>query len=96
MDTTKTYPPSVPVLNAAQAQTLADFNNPWKLSFWLFYKLPAAWFMGVRVKQLTTQQSIVRLPYAWRSQNPFKSIYFGRISLSRSGKDCHVGDKCRG
>jgi hypothetical protein len=43
---------------------------------YLLYKLPAAWFMGVRVKQMTPERSHITLPYGWRSQNPFQSIYF--------------------
>ena len=32
--------------------------------------------MGVRVRSLTTDRSDVTVPYGWRSQNPFRSIYF--------------------
>ena len=46
------------------------------MGFFLFYKLPSAWFMGVRVKKVTPEFCEVTLPYQWRSQNPFKSIYF--------------------
>ncbi len=42
----------------------------------MFLKLPAAWFMGVRVKSCTTEVCEVKLPYGWRSQNPFRSTYF--------------------
>jgi Domain of unknown function (DUF4442) len=63
-------------LNAAQEARLNDFNSPIKMWFWLLFKLPAAWFMGVRIKQVTPEKAEVSLPYAWRSQNPYKSIYF--------------------
>ena len=32
--------------------------------------------MGVKVKKLTPEKGEVTLPYGWRSQNPFQSIYF--------------------
>lgn len=45
---------------------------------WLFLwgKLPSAAFMGMRVQTCTPERCTVRLPYGWRSQNPFQSIYF--------------------
>ena len=62
-------------LNAAQQKQLTDSNNRFKMAAWLFKTLPAAWFMGVRVKSVTSEKAEVTLPYHWRSQNPFKSIY---------------------
>lgn len=46
------------------------------MQLYMFLKLPAAWFMGIRVKQCTLEQCEVVLPFSWRAQNPFKSIYF--------------------
>ena len=63
-------------LSERQMTRLSDFNNSLKMNLWLFYKLPAAWFMGVRVKKITAERGEVTLPYGWRSQNPFNSIYF--------------------
>ena len=63
-------------LSERQMTRLSDFNNGLKMWFWLLYKLPAAWFMGVRVKKITAERGEVTLPYGWRSQNPFNSIYF--------------------
>jgi Domain of unknown function (DUF4442) len=76
MENTLVAPPSVIELNTAQKKVLADFNSPFKLWFWLLYKLPGAWFMGVRLKSLTPERCEMTLPYGWRSQNPFNSIYF--------------------
>jgi hypothetical protein len=47
-----------------------------KQRLFLFTKLPSAWFMGFRVKDITTEKCEVTLPYSWWSQNPFKSVYF--------------------
>jgi len=55
---------------------LRNINSPWRFPLFLWWKLPAAAFMGVRVKHCDAQQAVVRLPYGWRSQNPFRSIYF--------------------
>lgn len=74
--TTKIASPSVFALSESQVRQLATINNPIKMGFFLFYKLPAAWFMGVRLKKADAERCEVTLPYHWRSQNPFKSIYF--------------------
>jgi Domain of unknown function (DUF4442) len=76
MMATLTATPSVLKLNDAQNERLNDFNSAFKLWFWLLFKLPAAWFMGVRVRYVTPEKTAITLPYGWRSQNPFNSIYF--------------------
>ena len=63
------------LLNAAQQKQISDSNNRFKMTAWLFTVLPAAWFMGVRVKSVSSEKAEVTLPYHWRSQNPFQSIY---------------------
>jgi acyl-coenzyme A thioesterase PaaI-like protein len=63
-------------LSERQISRMADLNNAFKMWFFLLINLPAAWFMGVRVKKITAERGEVTLPYAWRSQNPFNSIYF--------------------
>jgi len=74
--TSKIASPSIFALSESQVRHLANINNPIKMGFFLFYKLPAAWFMGVRLKKADTERCEVTLPYHWGSQNPFKSIYF--------------------
>ncbi len=51
-------------------------NSPLKMRLFLFWKLPMAWFAGIGVQQCDAQRAVVRLPYGWRSQNPFRSTYF--------------------
>jgi Domain of unknown function (DUF4442) len=55
---------------------LKSLNNSWRMRLYLLWKLPAAWFMGIGVRSCTEQRAVVGLPYGWRSQNPFRSIYF--------------------
>lgn len=61
-------------MNKARFFRLANSN--WRMKFFLLWKLPAAWFMGIGVKYCDEDRTVVRLPYGWRSQNPFHSIYF--------------------
>jgi acyl-coenzyme A thioesterase PaaI-like protein len=48
----------------------------WKFQFFLLQKLPAAWFMGIRITSLQAGSAQAQLPFRWRSQNPFRSTYF--------------------
>lgn len=50
--------------------------TPKKLNQYLFLKLPAAYWSGVRVKNITESQCIVQVRHKWFNQNPFKSMYF--------------------
>jgi len=42
----------------------------------LFIKLPAAWWCGVRLDKLSDTDAISRVRFRWINQNPFKSMYF--------------------
>ncbi len=59
-----------------KANFLKSAHNSLKMSCFLFLRLPGAWFMGVRLRELNDEFCTVALPYRWRSQNPFRSIYF--------------------
>ncbi|HRZ31163.1 MAG TPA: DUF4442 domain-containing protein, partial [Flavobacterium sp.] len=46
------------------------------LNKFLFLKLPSAFWCGVRVKSIETNQCVVTVKYRWINQNPFNSMYF--------------------
>lgn len=50
--------------------------TPKKINTFLLFKLPAAFFTGVRVKTLTDEVSVVNVTHKWVNQNPFKSIFW--------------------
>ena len=50
--------------------------SPLKLNFFLFFKLPSAFWSGVRVKSISKEQCVVTVKHRWFNQNPFKSMYF--------------------
>lgn len=52
-----------------------DFSSS-KLNTFLFFKLPSAFWCGVRVKSLTAEKCEVTVKHGWFNQNPFKSMYF--------------------
>jgi len=50
--------------------------TPSKLNTFLLFKLPSAYFSGVRVKQISTEKCTVSVKHRWVNQNPFNSMYF--------------------
>lgn len=51
-------------------------NSRWRMGLFLWWKLPSAAFMGIRLLHCDGQEAVIRLPYRWTSQNPFRSTYF--------------------
>ncbi|WP_179319555.1 DUF4442 domain-containing protein [Winogradskyella helgolandensis] len=50
--------------------------TPSKLNKYLMFKLPAAYFTGVRTKLLNDSTCIVKVKHRWVNQNPFKSMFW--------------------
>lgn len=50
--------------------------TPSKLNAFLMFKLPSAYFCGVRVKQISGEQCVASVKHRWINQNPFDSLYF--------------------
>ncbi len=63
-------------LNAAQRRLASRMMRPWLYRLFAWRKLPSTAWWGVKVPQLTAERCVVTLPYGWRTQNPFRSIYF--------------------
>ena len=42
----------------------------------MLYKLPSAFFCGVRVQSISEDNAVVKVKHRWINQNPFKSIYW--------------------
>jgi hypothetical protein len=54
--------------------------NPLIFWFAMLVKLPTAVFWRLKMVRLDPEQCVVSIPYFWRSQNPFKSIYFAALA----------------
>ena len=50
--------------------------SPSKLNTFLMFKLPSAYFCGVRTKSLTDVQCVVTVKHRWINQNPFNSMFW--------------------
>ncbi len=50
--------------------------SPAKINTFLLFKLPAAYFTGVRVKSISETSCITSVKHRWINQNPFKSMFW--------------------
>ena len=50
--------------------------NPNRINRFLLYKLPAAWFTGVRVTSINDDKCEVKVKYRWINQNPYRSMFW--------------------
>jgi hypothetical protein len=50
--------------------------KPRKINSFLLFKLPSAFFCGVRLKSITKEEAVVTVKHRWINQNPFNSMYF--------------------
>ncbi len=50
--------------------------TPSKLNTFMFFKLPSAFWSGVRVKSISPEVCTVTVKHRWFNQNPFNSMYF--------------------
>lgn len=76
MNTVKSGTPLKPEALAYQRK----MSNPLYFWFGMLIKLPSAIFWKFRIKKLDAEKCIVTIPYSWRTQNPFKSIYFAAMA----------------
>ena len=64
------------VKSSSDHEIIRQLKSPWKLKWFFLTKLPSCLWWGVSLKSLDANQAQIQLPYSWRTQNPFKSIYF--------------------
>jgi hypothetical protein len=50
--------------------------TPRKINLFMLYKLPSAYFCGVRVLSISDDKAVVKVKHRWINQNPFKSLYW--------------------
>lgn len=53
-----------------------------KLNRFLFFKLPSAFWCGVRVGYIDNSICKATVKYKWINKNPFKSIYFAVLAMA--------------
>jgi len=50
--------------------------TPRNIHFFLFFRLPSAFWCGVRVQSISADECVTRVRHRWINQNPFRSMYF--------------------
>ena len=61
---------------------IRSMRHPVKFRMFLFSRLPAALFSGVRLKEIDEQHCVTIVPYKWFTRNPFRSTYFACLSMA--------------
>jgi len=52
------------------------------LNLFLAFKLPSAYFSGIRVTAISEQKAVARVKHRWINQNPFKSLYWATQGMA--------------
>jgi hypothetical protein len=69
-------------MNVSTEKFIKMVRHPVKFRMFLFWKLPAAFFSGVRIKEIDETRSVVSVPFKWLTQNPFRSTYFASLAMA--------------
>ena len=54
----------------------SDMSKESQFNKFMFFKLPAAWWCGVRLRYMDSQRAEVTVKHRWINQNPFKSMFW--------------------
>lgn len=69
-------------MSASQQNFFKLAKHPFKFRMFLCYKLPAAFFSGVKLREIDEDICITSVPYKWLTQNPFRSTYFASLAMA--------------
>lgn len=67
--------------------------HPLKYRLFLLSRLPLVFFTGTRIREITTEHSVVSVKYKWLNQNPFHSLYFAVLAMAA---ELSTGALCMG
>jgi hypothetical protein len=66
----------------ALSEFIHTATTSWKLNLALFLRLPAAFFSGVRLREMSGSHAVATVPFKWLTQNPFRSTYFASQAMA--------------
>lgn len=67
-------------MNEKSKQYQQQALNPFLFKLGMLRRLPSVAFWGISIVTLDEARCEVKIPFTWRTQNPFGSIYFGALS----------------
>ncbi len=53
-----------------------------KLNRFLLFKLPSAYFSGIRVSSISDSEAMATVKHQWINQNPFRSLYWATQGMA--------------
>lgn len=53
-----------------------------KLNRFLLFKLPSAYFSGIRVSSISDTEAMATVKHQWINQNPFRSLYWATQGMA--------------
>ena len=69
-------------LNARSEAVRRRLLRPWNFRLYLWARLPLAACAGLSLRRLDDGGCTVALPGGWRTQNPFRSMYFAAQAMA--------------
>lgn len=69
-------------MHPQQASFSRLVNNRARFRWYLFTRLPAAYFSGIRVQAVTPERCVASVPFKWLTRNPFRSTYFASLAMA--------------
>ncbi|RMH20501.1 MAG: DUF4442 domain-containing protein [Acidobacteria bacterium] len=77
---------ALPLTDAAEDPAFLKLRrrltNRWLVGLFMLAKFPLGFFAGLRVKSLTRERCETTVPFGWRTQNPFRSMYFAAQAMA--------------
>ncbi|MDQ2720163.1 MAG: DUF4442 domain-containing protein [Bacteroidota bacterium] len=67
---------------ATEDKFLNLINHPVQFRMYLFFKIPSAFFSGIKIKKCTAEKCVTSVPFKWFTQNPFRSTYFASLAMA--------------
>ena len=67
-------------LTSEARKYLNDIRSNGKIRLYFLKNLPTAFWWGLKVVEVTAEHCKVSIPFNWRTQNPFNSIYFAALA----------------
>ncbi len=61
---------------------VAKISSPIQFGFFLATKLPAAFFVGLKLKSINEETCVITVKHTWFSKNPFNSMYFAAEAMA--------------
>lgn len=62
--------------NTSNFQKILCEMTPKQINWFLLFKLPSAFFTGVRVREISSEKCKTSVKYGWKNQNPFRSVFW--------------------